>query len=124
MLQGLATDLTVQPDAGEGPVRLDSLLRDREGFSSLLDRQSTEVSQLNDTRLAGIQFFQTFESRMDCQQFIRLMFGNDNRLLKIDLLMQAAVSRGAPPPRLIDQEVAHDSGCESDEVGSPFPGNF
>ena len=75
MLQGLATDLTVQPDAGEGPVRLDSLLRDREGFSSLLDRQSTEVSQLNDTRLAGIQFFQTFESRMDCQQFIRLMGG-------------------------------------------------
>jgi len=115
--------LAEEPDAGEGPVALDGAGRDVEDFGDLFDGETAEVAEFDDASLTGIVGGKLGEGLIDGGDFVEAVGGDGEVVVHLDAMEAACAPLGIVLTGVVDEDLTHDVGGETDEVGAGVPVN-
>src|SRR5215470_11072384 len=113
--------LTIKPGLGHPPLADHLGPADTQDFSHFFQRHSTEIFQLNDAPLFGIEFSQSFQSVIKREELVGALVRNVNPFIERDDRAAAAALSSEPRPGMINQNAAHRLGGDGEKVGAVLP---
>ena len=126
LLKGIrrrAGQFATEPGPGDTPITLDGLGRNAQNLRGFLHGQTAEVAELYDLRLPRVQLRQPLQGVIQFLPALRFR-GTDGRHIFIQryaLLIVAATFVALAPTSIVDQDLPHQVGGDSNESAAILP---
>lgn len=117
----IAGDEFVEPCFGEAEFAAYGSDGDAEGFGGLFDAESAEVTEFDDFRFTGVEFGEIGEGVVEGDEFLGALFGVLEAGVEGEPGFAASALGGGTGTGVIDKDLAHELGGDSEEMGAAAP---